>query len=365
MEAQPTTVNYDAVTGHLATPRRSLAGAAGDARPAVSLLVTFPTGDELWTPVPDLLNSSPFDPNFVAEVDNSQTALLRFGDGEYGREIAGATAFRAVYRVGNGVAGNISAEALFHIAATPPLTDVLRVRNPLAAVGGTDPETIAQVQQRAPEAFRTVQFRAVTEADYTAAAKKLPVVSSAVASFRWTGSWYTVHVGVNPVDPTDLVHLPDGFTQLSPTLEQTVLAFLTTYRLAGYDLELRPPRFVPLEIDLDICVSTDHFRGDVAHAVAQVLSNTALPDGTFGLFYPGNFVFGQPVYISRIYSAVQQVAGVDSAVITVFRRFGQTDNGELAAGVMPIGPWEIAQLDNDPNFMEHGVLKINALGGKL
>jgi len=301
----------------------------------------------------------------VAEVDNDGVVFLRFGDGEYGREIAGATAFRAVYRVGNGSLGNVGAEALFHVAASPSSSGVLRVRNPLPAQDGVEPETIPEVRQRAPQAFRAEQFRAVTEADYAAAAKKLPEVSSAVASFRWTGSWYTVFVGVDPSDPTDLVHLPNGFTTLAPVLEHKVRAFLTRYRLAGYDLEIRPPRFVPLEIDLDLCVHPDYFRGDVARVVAAALSSGVLLDGTPGFFHPSHFAFGQPVYISQVYAAVTRVAGVDSAVVTVFHRYGQVDNGELAAGVLPIGPWEIAQLDNDPNFMEHGVLKITARGGKL
>ena len=43
---------------------------------------------------------------------------------------------------------------------------------------------------------------------------------------------------------------------------------------------------------------------------------------------------------------------------------GHLDNGELANGLIAIGPWEIALLDNDPNFQENGVLKITALGGK-
>jgi len=365
MQIQPSEVKYDVVSGRLATPRGPLTGDARDTHPAISMLVTFPTGQELWTPAPDLLESSPFDQHFVPEVNNDGAAVSRFGDCEYGREITGATRFLAMYRVGNGLTGNISAEALSHVAATPPLTNIVRVRNPLAAQAGVEPETIPQLRQRAPEAFRAEQFRAVTEADYTAAAKKLPSVASAVASFRWTGSWYTVFVGVNPADPSDLVHLPDGFTNLSAELEQQVRSFLTTYRLAGYDLEIRPPRFVPLEIDIDLCVDPSHFRGDVAHSLAGVLSNRILPDGTSGFFYPVQFVFGQPVYLSQIYAAIERVAGVDSAVITRFGRFGQLDNGELATGIMPIGSWEIAQLDNDPSFQEHGVLKINALGGKL
>ena len=45
-----------------------------------------------------------------------------------------------------------------------------------------------------------------------------------------------------------------GLAVLSTRLEQKVRAFLTRYRLAGYDLEIRPPAFVPLELDLQLCV---------------------------------------------------------------------------------------------------------------
>jgi hypothetical protein len=55
---------------------------------------------------------------------------------------------------------------------------------------------------------------------------------------------------------------------------------------------------------------------------------------------------------------------VDSAVVRTFRRQGQRDNGELTNGVVPIGPAEIALLDNDPSFMENGVLHVTSRGGK-
>ena len=228
-----------------------------------------------------------------------------------------------------------------------------------------DPESIAEVQQWAPQAFRVEQFRAVTEADYAVVAQKLPQVQSAVAGFRWTGSWYTVFIGVQPSSATDLIAKSNGVLLLSDTLRQTVLDFLTSYRMTGYDLEIRPPQFLPLEIDLSVCTAPGYFRGDVEQGVLQALSSNILPDGDTGFFYPGNWVFGQSLYLSRIYAAVQAVQGVDSLEVTVFRQFGQPDNGELANGVMPAGPWQIIQLDNDPNFQEHGVLKVTMLGGKL
>jgi predicted phage baseplate assembly protein len=241
---------------------------------------------------------------------------------------------------------------------------VTLVRNPIAAAGGVDPETIEEVRRLAPDAFRAEQFRAVTEADYQAAAMKLPAVSGAVAAFRWTGSWYTVFVGVDPTDPADFETGPTGLPRLRPTFERLVRAQLTRYRLAGYDLELRPPRFAPIELDLDVCVSGGHFRGDVLRAIRDAMGNRMLPGGRLGFFHPANFTFGQAVYASRIYAAVEAVEGVDSLVITRFRRYGQVDNGELETGRLAIGPWEIAQLDNDPSFLEHGVLRLTVRGGK-
>jgi hypothetical protein len=365
MEEEPAQVSYDPATLRLLTPRTDLTGNASTAQPAVAVSITFPTETELWVPVNDLLESSSFDQHFVVEVDNDYQAWLRFGDDQYGRSVFGATVFRPVYRVGNGVKGVVGAEALAHLALSPVVSLVTTVRNPLASVDGAEPESIAEVQQWAPQAFRVEQFRAVTEADYAAIARKLPQVQSAVASFRWTGSWYTVFIGVQPSRSTDLVPKPNGVLLLSDSVRAAVLAFLDSYRMTGYDLEIRPPQFLPIEIDLSVCTAPGYFRGDVEQAVLQTLSSQILASGVPGFFYSGNWVFGQSLYLSQIYAVVQAVAGVDSLVVDVFRQFGQPDNGELANGVMPAGPWQIIQLNNDPNFMERGVLKVTMLGGKL
>jgi len=238
------------------------------------------------------------------------------------------------------------------------------VRNALPAIDGEDPETIEQVRQYAPAAFHAEQFRAVTEADYVNAAKKMPDVAGAMAAFRWTGSWYTVLLAVDPRNPDDLITEPGGRTRLAPDFKQQVRVFITRYRLAGYDLEIRSGEYVPLEIDVDICVASGYFRGDVLQAVATALSNCINPDGSRGFFHPDNFTFNQPVYLSRLYAAIEAVEGVDSSVVTRFEVFGRGDNDELDSGVIPMGPWQIARLDNDPNFQENGVLRFTTGGGK-
>jgi hypothetical protein len=97
--------------------------------------------------------------------------------------------------------------------------------------------------------------------------------------------------------------------------------------------------------------------------VRQALSSRRQADGRLGFFHRSNFAFGQSVYLSRLYQAVVGVEGVSSAVVTVFERYWFVANNELETGVLPMGAFEIARLDNDPNFPENGVLLLTALGG--
>ena len=335
------------------------------AGPAVTLEVTGDDDVETWRPVPDLLDSPPFEQHFVPEVDDGGRAVLRFGDDEYGRSIAGATAITATYRIGNGRTGNVGAESIAHVVAVPVSANwVEAVRNPLPAAGGRDPETADEIRERAPQAFRARTFRAVTVGDWELAAAGAPGVQSAFASYRWTGSWYAVLVGIDPHEREDLVLGPDGRIALEPGFAERTRTYLDRFRIAGYDLELLPPTFVPLEVDVEVCAAPGYFRGDVAAAVADALSSRDLPGGRRGFFHPESFTFGRPVRLSALYAAVEAVEGVDSAVIRTFRRLGRKASGELESGLLPIEPGEIAQLENDPNFLEHGVLRIDVQGGK-
>jgi hypothetical protein len=49
---------------------------------------------------------------------------------------------------------------------------------------------------------------------------------------------------------------------------------------------------------------------------------------------------------------------VDSVEIRTFQRQRNPSADALAAGKLELGRLEIARLDNDPNFPEHGVLNL-------
>ena len=352
-------VTMTALPGHRDDP-------AIDTFPAVELSVRHSHGPaETWHAVRDLLRSGQFDPTFVVDTEREGRAELRFGDGDYGRLLLDVTEYTATYRIGNGVEGNIGAGGLAHVVRPQPLPvgwpTFTAVRNPLPARGGVEPQAIEEVRQAAPAAFRASQFRAVTEEDYRQAALTAAGVQGAVARSRWTGSWYTVFVGIDPADDTDLLVNPRGRSQISPELHLRVLKTLERYRLAGYDVEVRGAQYVPIDLVLSVCALPGYFRGDVARAVRVALTGGS--PRRPGFFDNVHFGFGQTVYLSQVYAAVEAVPGVDSAQITTFQRHGRLPSGELKQGFLGIGPWEIAELADDPSRPEHGTATITVGGG--
>jgi len=305
----------------------------------------------LWSPRRDLLSSNAFAEEFVAEVDDDGRATLRFGDDQYGQRATPEAEFTAIYRVGNGASGNIGADSLAHILTTE--SRITSVRNPMPARGGVDPESIEQVRQIAPSAFR-VQDRAVTPEDYAAVAERHREVQRAAATVRWTGSWRTIFLTVDR----------RGGRPVDADFEQDLRLHLERYRMAGQDIEIDGPQFVPLEIEMTVCVQPSYFRSDVKAALLLVFSNTTRPDGTQGVFHPDRFTFGQPVYLSELYAAAQALQGVRFVTIEKFQRLGINSRQALDDGFLKDGRLEIARLDNDPNFAERGVLRLTMEGGR-
>jgi hypothetical protein len=324
--------------------------AAAEAVPAMTLTGVHEGITTTWTPEPDLLGDSATDTHFVVEVESDGSARLRFGDDTNGKRPDSDTVFTATYRIGNGAAGNVGAESLIFLSADPRIQSCT---NPLPATGGTDPETADQIRRRAPQAFLT-QERAVTMTDYAAIAERNSQVDAAVATLRWTGSWYTVFVTAEPKCAGNL----------TPNLRKALARNINRYRLAGQDIQLESPQYVSLQIELTVCVNPAYFQSDVEASLLEVLGSKVLPNGQKGLFYPDSFTFGQTVYLSPIYAAARKVAGVDSITATVFEPQGIRTTRYLDSGEIPLSPLQIARLENDPSLPDHGQLSLVMRGGK-
>ncbi|MCM6776630.1 putative baseplate assembly protein [Nocardia sp. CDC159] len=324
-----------------------------DPRAALPAVTVVDRWGEEWTPRRDLLDSDPDDRHFVGETDDDGYLCLRFGDGRNGAVFEPLERLprgdepptTITYRVGSGRAGNVGAEAIDRLLTDVDGHGITKVRNPIAATGGTGPEPVAQVRMQAPHEARLRQLRAVTAADYAAAAATVPGVRAAAADLRWTGSWYEAQVGV----------LPFGAAEAPDWLLDEVRAALHRYRRIGHDLAVASAITVALDLGLCVEVAPDHLAGHVRAAVLRVLGR---------IFDPGGLSFGTPVRLSRIIAAVVAVPGVRSAEFTTAERlFGPSGNA-LDTGVLPLGPLEVARLDNDPTRPEHGRLRLNLVGGR-
>jgi hypothetical protein len=180
---------------------------------------------------------------------------------------------------------------------------------------------------------------------------------------RWTGSWYTALVALDPA----------GSETADSELIDEVTLYLEPFRRMGYDLLVSPAQYVPLKVALTICVLPNYLRGHVEAAVLDALSNRVLPDGTLGFFHPDNLSFGDGIYVSRLLATVQAIAGVQNAMVTELERFEISEPSpamdqpgeELPMNsALLLGPFEIAQLDNDPSFPENGMLVLDVRGGR-
>ncbi len=323
---------------------------ANQALPAIALASLLNNETAKWTPQPDLLAAGPADTNFVVEIESDGTASLRFGDDTNGIRPISETVFTASYRIGNGTSGNVGADSLIYVAGDPRIQSCT---NPLPAAGGLDPETMAQIRRRAPQAFLT-QERAITMTDYANVTMANPNVEDAYATLRWTGSWYTVFITAEPKS--------EG--TLSKSQACAVTKYVNRYRLAGQDLQLEPPEYVSLEIKLVVCVDPDYFQADVQQTLTKILGSSCLPNGQPAFFAPSNFKLGQTVYLSPIYAAVRKVAGVQSVTANTFQPQGVKTKSYLQMGEISLGPFQVARMDNDRSRPANGRLTLVMKGGK-
>jgi len=318
-----------------------IAGLAADPRQALPAVEVRHAG-QTWRPRRDLLGSGPRDRHFVGELTDDGRLRLRFGD----HAPPPGARLTVRYRAGGGTAGNVGAEAIGHLRHDDPgqVPAAVRVRNPLPAVGGTEPEPVDQVRRLAPLDLRRRKARAITAADYAELASALPGVQRAAAEIRWTGSTAEAHVAIDA----------RGTGTPSPGLLDEVAHCLEAYRRIGHDLIVEAARPVPLDIVVEVSAAPGHQQGRIAARLHHRLLGALRPDA---------LTFGDPVRVSRLTALAASVPGVRNARVTRLRRLFAPDAGELDAGLLRLGPLEIAQCDNDPDRPENGRLVIDLTDG--
>lgn len=241
------------------------------------------------------------DRDFTTQLDEHGVTTVLFGDGVFGRiPPTGAANIRATYTVGGGAAGNVPPGAISVIRTQVP--GLTAVSNPLPSVGGADAEPIERAVRLGPQAFRSGD-RAVTLRDYTALAMQVGGVAKVRA--RSTG-WNRV----------DLYIAPEGsvVAPAPPALKQKLVSYLDTRRMVGTSVRVLDAVPVPIDIAVEVVPEPHHDPGAVQQHAQTAVAGVVAFD---------TVDFARPIYLSKVYEAVEAVDGVLAATVTTFRRQDQ------------------------------------------
>lgn len=259
-----------------------------------------------WRQVDDLVDAPAEAAVFAVEVAPGGGARLRFGDGRDGAPLPAAARVVARYRIGVGLTGNRAAGRVDGLASEHPLVE--STTNPLATLGGADPEQRARARGLGPRAVGAID-RAVSEDDVVA----LTLAYDGVARARVTR---------DPRQPRQLAVVVAG--DRGRALAPGELAALATYLRArvapGITITAASRVVVPVALDLMV----RYQRGfDPIALVAAVRRRLGLDAADApGLLDPDRVELGDDLPQSAIYAALAGVPGLHSAVV---RRFGRAD----------------------------------------
>ena len=320
-----------------------------DAR-KVRLLLTLTAENTLslsvligWTIRRELIESFPQNHIYTVDPENNGYASVRF-DAQTALQATDIPSL-ACYRTGNGVNGNLNAEALVHIVTRN--SQILQVRNPLPARGGINAQDLEEARSRAPFALQE-QRRGVTENDYADLACNHPWVANAIARLRWTGSRYTIFVFIQP----------SVGQRLDAAFKTTLIQYLEQFRVVGHSIEICEPAYVALNITLKV-----HLKSGTYHSVARKALEQTFSNEPQGFFSPGNFTFGQTVYVSQIIARAMETRGVARVEVEQFDRADAIEPDAGKSDSIRVSPLEIVRLDNDRHAPHNGVIQLLIEGG--
>ncbi len=331
-----------------------------------SLKVTVGGFGSPWEEQSDLIESESDDEHFIVETDEYKTSRVRFGNDLNGRALPANAVVTCAYQVGQGEEGNVGADTLtgFDEAGFPKVTETW---NPFDVVDGRDPEPVAEIVRRVPEAYRQRQLRAVTLEDYVKRAEELPLVAHAAAKYAWTGSWRAVRIAIDP----------QGTTILDDMLRVQIENYLNAVRLIGEDLEIRPAQYVPLDIFLRVCAHPDYWPADLDAELQQEFSDGYTPAGQPGFFHPDSWTFGQPLYASQLIGRALSVVGVERVLFVSIRRLhalggpsliqislAPEDVPQPVVEKLDVDTFEVIEVANDPSALESGRIRFEIKGGR-
>ena len=201
------------------------------------------------------------------------------------------------------------------------------VTNPKPATGGAEREGIERAVSHAPEVFRSLK-RAVTKNDYEALALDFKGVGKVRAE---AAGWNTVKLFI----------APEGGGHVSDVLEANLLAYFEDKRPVSTLIEIEDVDYIKIYVTAEVGVKSYYDPEEVKSQVQEAGGNLL----TFT-----NVDFGQTIYLSKFYEAIEAIEGVSYVTIKEFKKqAGQIPQDE-SAGKIELTVNEIPIIPDDPAY---------------
>jgi len=273
-------------------------------------------GNGNYAEVQNFLGSTASDRHFLVLVDQADRATVRFGNGVNGVVPSGTISVR--YKTGGGGVGNVNAGTLTKLEGS--FTDAngnpvsISATNPQPASGGTDRQSIAQIQALAPESIRVLS-RTVSREDYEVNARRLPEVARALMLTSNEDAGIAENTGI-------LFGIPRGGGVPSPALKDAVKQQVTVVfpNTLTFQVAVQDPVYLRVDVQATVFLrqgaNAKVVRAGIQKALASFFA-VSLPDGTpnpavdFG--WNVKDANGDPageVAVSDVFDVVRDVVGV-------------------------------------------------------
>lgn len=240
-----------------------------------------------WTEVNSFYGRKENEPIYIVRQNDDGDTLVTFGDGIRGQRLpTGVDNVIGEYHFG-AEAACPPAGAVNQISK--PVKGLQSVKNMVAAFGGADAEPATEIRKNAPRSA-LVLGRVVSLKDMEAVAASFPGVKAVQADWRWnhqkqTASAHLFYIGDDGIQAAlsqRLRNLSDP--SVSITVEQA-----------------KPVR---LYLSLTVRIDNRYLEADVLQQIRTALTNTDT-----GMLAPQNIGIGEPLFQSRLFEAILNVAG--------------------------------------------------------
>jgi hypothetical protein len=286
------------------------------ATPFLDGSVAVTAGNGEFVEVVNLLGSTATDRHFSVLVDQSDRATVRFGNGVNGALPSGTITVR--YKTGGGASGNVNAGTLTKLEGS--FTDAhgrpvaIAVANPLPASGGTDRQSVAQIQALAPESIRVLN-RTVSREDFEINARRLPSVARALMITSNEDRGIAENTGI-------LFIIPRGGGLPTQALKDAVKQQVTVVfpSTLTFQVAVQDPVYLRVDVRATVFLRQGANAGVVRAGIQRALVDffaVSLPNGTPNpsVDFGGNVkdANGDPageVTVSDVFNVIRDVPGV-------------------------------------------------------